>query len=232
LANRPFQDAHDIAKANLEDEKAKLTRFDDELHALEEAIRSKNSRITEEALEKQKLHHEIEKFYKDRDAAAQILSALENEHEWVAEEKDRFGRPDTPYDFRGVNMADCKAKRKTLQERYQSTKNKVNPRVMAMIDNVEKKEATVKKRMQIVVRDKNKIEETIVKLNEYKEKALHETWLEVNKYFGDIFNGFLPGNSAKLVPPEGKKITDGLEVKVRLGSLWLESLTALSGGQR
>jgi len=42
----------------------------------------------------------------------------------------------------------------------------------------------------------------------------------------------LPGNFAKLEPPEGKDVTDGLEVKVCLGKVWKQSLTELSGGQR
>lgn len=50
--------------------------------------------------------------------------------------------------------------------------------------------------------------------------------------FGNIFGDLLPGNSAKLDPPEDKDITEGLEVKVCLGGVWKHSLTELSGGQR
>ena len=54
----------------------------------------------------------------------------------------------------------------------------------------------------------------------------------MNEDFGLIFNDLLPGNTAKLDPPEGKEISDGLEVKVCLGKVWKQSLTELSGGQR
>lgn len=50
--------------------------------------------------------------------------------------------------------------------------------------------------------------------------------------FGTIFGELLPGNFAKLQPPEGQDLMDGLEVKVQLGSVWKQSLTELSGGQR
>lgn len=50
--------------------------------------------------------------------------------------------------------------------------------------------------------------------------------------FGEIFNDLLPGNTAKLVAPEGQDISQGLEVKVCLGGVWKESLNELSGGQR
>ncbi|KAF3041813.1 Structural maintenance of chromosomes protein 2 [Didymella keratinophila] len=226
------QDAHDIAQAQLADEQAKLTGFDEELRSLEDTIRAKNSSITEGGLEQQRLAHEIEKFHKESEGAAGNIAALEKEHEFIASDAELFGRPGTVYDFNAVNMADCKPKRKALEERFQQRKNKINPKVMAMIDNVEKKEASLKANMATVIKDKKKIEDTILKLDEYKKEALHKTWTKVNKDFGDIFNEILPGSYAKLDPPEGKTIADGLEVKVMLGKVWKQSLTELSGGQR
>ncbi|KAI4930975.1 uncharacterized protein J4E92_004809 [Alternaria infectoria] len=226
------QDAHDLAAAHLRDEQAKLTGFDEELRSLEDAIRSKNSSITEGGLEQQKLGHEIERFHKEQEGAASHVKALEKEYEFIASDSELFGRAGTVYDFKGVNMADAKTRRKSLEEHFQQKKNKINPKVMAMIDNVEKKEASLKRNMSTVIRDKSKIEETIVKLDEYKKEALHKTWTIVNRDFGQIFNELLPGSFAKLDPPEGKTISDGLEVKVMLGKVWKQSLTELSGGQR
>ncbi|RAL64279.1 hypothetical protein DID88_002171 [Monilinia fructigena] len=212
------RDSHDIAQAHLDDERAKLTGFDDELHSLEQASRSKASRITEEGLEMQKLGHQIEKFHKEQQAAVQTVSHMEKEHEWIADEKDNFGRTGTPYDFKGQNIAECKSTLRTLTERFQGMKKKINPKVMNMIDSVEKKEVALKNMMKTVIRDKKKIEETISSLDEYKKKALQETWQKVNKNFGQIFAELLPA--------------DGLEVKVSLGKVWKQSLTELSGGQR
>ncbi len=50
--------------------------------------------------------------------------------------------------------------------------------------------------------------------------------------FGSIFSTLLPGALAKLSPPEGQGVLDGLEVKVGFGEVWKESLQELSGGQR
>jgi hypothetical protein len=50
--------------------------------------------------------------------------------------------------------------------------------------------------------------------------------------FGGIFAELLPGNFAKLQPPDHQDLMDGLEIKVQLGSVWKQSLTELSGGQR
>lgn len=54
----------------------------------------------------------------------------------------------------------------------------------------------------------------------------------ISRDFGAIFAELLPGNFAKLQPPDGQDLTQGLEVKVQLGSVWKQSLTELSGGQR
>lgn len=57
-------------------------------------------------------------------------------------------------------------------------------------------------------------------------------YLQVNKDFGSIFSTLLPGATAKLAPPQGCGVLDGLEFKVALGDTWKENLTELSGGQR
>ncbi|KAK0629885.1 RecF/RecN/SMC [Bombardia bombarda] len=231
-----LKETHDAVQAQLDDERTKLHVFDDELRALEEATRSKTARITEEGLEMQKLVHQLDKFHKEQQAAAQLAAHMEKEHDWIADAKDQFGRAGTPYDFKsggGQNyIAECKATLRNLTERSQGLRKKINPKVMNMIDSVEKKEVSLKHMMKTVIRDKRKIEETIVSLDDYKKKALQETWEKVNGDFGQIFAELLPGSFAKLDPPEGKTISEGLEVKVCLGKVWKQSLTELSGGQR
>ena len=180
----------------------------------------------------QKLGHQVEKFHKEQQLASQSLTQLENEHEWIAEEKESFGRANSAYDFNGQNIAECKSSLRNLTERVQGMKKKINPKVMNMIDSVEKKEVSLKNMMKTVIRDKRKIEETISSLDEYKKEALRKTWSKVNGDFGQILSDLLPGAFAKLEPPEGKQISDGLEVKVSLGKVWKQSLTELSGGQR
>lgn len=118
--------------------------------------------------------------------------------------------------------------------------------------SVEKRERDLLTMYKQVVKDKTKIEETVAILDEHKKDTLEKTWEKVNRSvrlqslvfrletdlsevdseFGNIFAELLPGNFCKLQPPEGKEIMQGLEVKVRLGSVWKASLTELSGGQR
>ena len=209
-----------------------MSGFDEELSSLSTAISSKTTRINEEALDLQRLTHAIEKVVKDQSAATQSLSTMESEHEWIASDRELFGRPKTPYDFNTLNITESKRSLQNLTERFQGMKKKINPKVLNMIDSVEKKESTLKNMMKTIVRDKRKIEETITSLDEYKKEALHKTWTKVNNDFGHVFADLLPGSFAKLDPPENKTISDGLEVKVSLGKVWKSSLTELSGGQR
>ncbi|RMY62029.1 hypothetical protein D0865_00668 [Hortaea werneckii] len=229
---RAAKDQHDEAQAALDDERAKLSGYDGEIVDLENASKRKSQQIADEKLEFQKLGHAIDNFAKAQQQAQQVLSTMEKEYDWIHEAASSFGKPGTPYDFSGQNMSEAKTRLKDVTERFQGMKKKINPAVMAMIDGVEKKEAALKQMMRTVIRDKKKIEETIISLEVYKKEALEKTWRKVNEDFGLIFNDLLPGNTAKLDPPEGKSISDGLEVKVCLGKVWKQSLTELSGGQR
>ena len=226
-----IQETHDIAMAQLNDERTRLSGFDDELAELENATRSKQARIAEEGLEKQKLGHEVERFHKEQQAATDAVTRMEREHEWIEDERENFGRPGT-YDYTSVNISECRSTLKNLSERFQGMKKKVNPKVMNMIDSVEKKESSLKHMLRTVIKDKRKIEDTITELDRYKKEALQKTHEKVSTDFGNIFAELLPGSFAKLVPQEGKQVTDGLEVKVQLGKVWKQSLTELSGGQR
>ena len=230
-----IRDEHDIAQAELADEQAKLTGFNDELRELEATKSKKAKQITEDGLEVQRLAHAVEKAQKDAQFASQTVVMLEKEHDWIADNKDQFGKAGTQYDFNGKNLSESRATLKTVTERFQGMKKKINPKVMPMIDSVEKKEASLKNMLRTVVRDKRKIEETITTLDEYKKEALLKTWRKVTQDFGNIFSDLLPGNNtAKLVPLEDdiNRIQEGLEVKVCLGKIWKQSLNELSGGQR
>ncbi|KAM3419837.1 hypothetical protein BST61_g3166 [Cercospora zeina] len=229
---RKILDKHAEAEAALNDERKKLSSFDDEIADLDRAAKRKNQQISDEKIEAQKLGHAIDNFVKAQQGAQQAVSSLEKEYDWILEEQSSFGRANTPYDFHNQNMAECRSNLKNVTERFTGMKKKINPAVMATIDSVEKKERDLKNMMRTVIRDKKKIEETIVTLDQYKKEALFKTWSKVNEDFGLIFNDLLPGNTAKLDPPEGKDISDGLEVKVCLGKVWKQSLTELSGGQR
>ena len=108
----------------------------------------------------------------------------------------------------------------------------MNKKVIAMFDKAEAEFKELQEKRRIVLNDRSKIQKVITELDEKKREALQLTWEKVTKDFGSIFSTLLPGTSAKLQPPEGCTVMDGLEVKVAFGEVWKESLTELSGGQR
>ncbi|KAK9447758.1 RecF/RecN/SMC [Limtongia smithiae] len=213
-------------------EKEKLIGYDEELSALQDTMRTKNQQIENLELALQKLGHELDKIKSDGRNCRERLSDLMKQYSWVEEERESFGRANSPYDFSAYKIDECKATMKRLDDRSSEMRKAVNGKVMNMIDNVEKKEASLKAMLKTIEKDKRKINETIVSLDEYKKEALIKTWRKVDKDFGQIFSEMLPGSFAKLVAPENKEVTDGLEVKVCLGKIWKESLAELSGGQR
>lgn len=103
---------------------------------------------------------------------------------------------------------------------------------MGMIEKAEGEYTELLRKRKVVENDKKKIEQVIENLDVKKKVELERTWKKVNKDFGSIFSTLLPGTSAKLEPPVGFEAWEGLEVKVAFGSVWKESLSELSGGQR
>ena len=227
-----LQAAVDESEAELAESRAALQAFQEELAELEHAQSTKKQSLADAELAQQQLQHELERVEQECAVFQRSITALEEEHPWIASEHVHFGEPGSAYEFAKHDMASIGRTCAQLAERQSGMRRRVNPRVMNMIDNVEKKESSLQHMLTTVLGDKSKIEETILELDRYKKDALNSTFTQVNQAFGDIFAELLPGNYAKLQPPEGAEITQGLEVRVRLGATWKQSLTELSGGQR
>uniref|UniRef100_A0A673I088 Structural maintenance of chromosomes protein 2-like n=1 Tax=Sinocyclocheilus rhinocerous TaxID=307959 RepID=A0A673I088_9TELE len=178
------------------------------------------------------LEHNISKHKKDSaDATAKVARMLA-ENEWISSEKHLFGQPNTAYDFKTNNPKEAGQRLKRLEETKDKLERNVNRRAMNMLSEAEERYNDLKKKKRIVENDKAKILETIEELDQKKNEALNVAWQKVNKDFGSIFSTLLPGANARLAPPEGCGVLDGLEFKVALGKTWKENLTELSGGQR
>lgn len=63
-----------------------MTRFDNELKDLEEAIKAKKQAISDAELQLKKLEHDLQALAKDKITAANFVTNLEKMHEWIAEE--------------------------------------------------------------------------------------------------------------------------------------------------
>uniref|UniRef100_A0A4W4EZY5 SMC hinge domain-containing protein n=1 Tax=Electrophorus electricus TaxID=8005 RepID=A0A4W4EZY5_ELEEL len=174
------------------------------------------------------LEHIISKHKKDSaDAAARVTRMLA-ENDWISSERHLFGQPNSAYDFKANSPKEAGQRLKRLEETKEKLERTVNRRAMNMLSEAEER---VRKE-EDCENDKAKILETIKELDQKKNEALNVAWQKVNKDFGSIFSTLLPGADARLAPPEGCGVLDGLEFKVALGNTWKENLTELSGGQR
>lgn len=147
-----------------------------------------------------------------------------------------FGVEGGQFDFKKLNFAEEKKKLTALEERQAVLKRNVNVNVLEMIDRVESRDTALVEMLKTVKQDKEKISNTIDALDDIKKETLLKTWKQVNEDFGAIFADLLPGSFCKLdASNENSSATGligGLEIKVKLGGVWKESLTELSGGQR
>eukprot|EP00899_Mesostigma_viride_P003874 jgi/Mesvir1/13488/Mv16537-RA.1 len=224
--------AYDSAKAELDAVTARLKECDAEVAALTKAKGKLGKRITDLNLDAKKVEHKLKKMEADQRQSSLVVARLLEEHPWIPSERPLFGKPGSDYDFNARSPEESRAQLEEATKQQESLSKRVNKRVMSMFDKAEQEAQDLMAKKNTVLRDKRKIEEVINELDEKKREALQRTWEKVNRDFGSIFSTLLPGTSAKLEPEAGKSFLDGLEVKVAFGTVWKQSLTELSGGQR
>jgi structural maintenance of chromosome 2 len=108
----------------------------------------------------------------------------------------------------------------------------VNKKSLAMLSSTESEYGSLLGKRDIIMNDKDKISRVISELDDKKTQLLMETFRKVNVDFGSIFASLLPNAFAKLEAVNAKELSEGIEIKVRLGAVWKDSLVELSGGQR
>uniref|UniRef100_A0A7N6BEF6 Structural maintenance of chromosomes protein n=1 Tax=Anabas testudineus TaxID=64144 RepID=A0A7N6BEF6_ANATE len=220
------------AQEELTKQKEVIMAQDKELKAKSTEANKIREQNNEAQLKIKELEHNINKHRKDSQDAADKVSRMLEEHDWIHSERQFFGQPNTSYDFKTNNPREAGQRLKKLEETTTKLERNVNKRAMNMLNEAEERYNDLMKKKRIVENDKAKILQTIEELDQKKNEALNLAWQKVNKDFGSIFSTLLPGATAKLAPPQGCGVLEGLEFKVALGNTWKENLTELSGGQR
>lgn len=160
------------------------------------------------------------------------LKRLLAQHKWIKSAESTFGVPGTVYSFSSGDMKDVVDRVEKLREVQSRLRNQVNMKAMAMLEAIKTEHDDLLKKKAIVEKDKSTILQSIDELDKKKAEALEKTYSQVNQDFGSVFSTLLPGTQARLEPPPGMTIQEGLQVRVAFGNTWKESLTELSGGQR
>jgi structural maintenance of chromosome 2 len=227
-----LQDEHDTAKTTLE---AKRTEFQSQTTAIKELLKTQRAITDEENAVKtqlQKGRAHCARLREEKQTTKGALADLTKANSWIKEDEAMFGVAGGDYDFTAQPIPQLKKKLQALGEEQDGIAKSINKKVIGMFERAEQEYDDLVSKKQIIEKDKQKIQDVIQELDEKKREALTSTYQKVNKDFGSVFQTLLPGTQAKLMPPEGKTIFDGLEVKVAFGDDWKENLTELSGGQR
>ena len=216
------------------EELAALDAAESEARQLGEEATAARKRAAACDVEAKKATHAAARLKTEAANAARRVESLTEKHTWIPHEKGFFGCAGGDYDFaaREGGAARARADLDKLERAQDKLARKINKRVMGMIEKAEREYDDLNTKKGTVARDKAKIEAVIGELDVKKQETLEATWRKVNHDFGSIFSSLLPGASAKLEPPAGLTVLDGLEVKVAFGNLWKDSLSELSGGQR
>ena len=227
-----LREEYNAAKTAVQHKQEDLNRCSKEIQALQQKRDLFLKEAQNASLEARKITHRLKQWDKDFKEASKVIANLIKQHPWIEREKAFFGQPGTDYDFKNVDTAGAYRRLKELKNEQDKLSKKINKKVMGMIENAEAEYEDLTRKRQVILNDKAKIESVIDELDVKKAQALKKTWQQVNRDFGSIFSMLLPGTQAKLEPPEGMDVTEGLEVKVAFNNTWKDSLTELSGGQR
>lgn len=204
--------AYDELQVQLADEKELLSARDDELKRLREKKERLESQHADLIIELRRLEHQLSRAEKAREGAKAKVVRLMNEHDWIAKEKHLFGKPSSNFDFAAMDIAAEQQRLALKQKEMAQLAKKINKKALGMMEKAEKQYEELMKKRAIIENDRSKIQAVIAELDEKKNEALKKTWVKVNRDFGSVFAALLPGTQAKLEPPEGGSVLDGLEV--------------------
>lgn len=100
---------------------------------------------------------------------------------------------------------------RSTEHRNKLSRN-VNAKAQRMFEQEEKQYINLMKKKSTVENDKKKLLTLIADMDKQKISFLKTASEQISKDFGSIFATLLPGTDAKLKPPDGKTLLEGLEV--------------------
>ncbi|CAG2104682.1 unnamed protein product, partial [Medioppia subpectinata] len=218
--------------AELKEHKRLLKTHSDEMSKMQKQRESVLKKAEENELKIKQIKYEIEKIKNSSAESAQNVKHMKRKNPWIEEERHLFGNESAGYGFNNFDGSDSNRRLERLKSTKASLAKTVNMRANIMLSDKEKESEELSRKRGIVATDKYNLIHYMEEMDQKKKDALFKAWEKINVDFGDIFSTFLPNSNAKLEAPEGKDVTDGLEVKVAFGDVWKDSLTELSGGQR
>ena len=212
-------------------EKEKIAGVAQELNELTQHLQTTKDRISSNKTEIEKTSGKLAFLRQQQKEAHFMMKEAKQIYDWVDNETQRqkiiTEHPNADLDLCQEKIAECE----NAILRLRSKGADLN--IIEQADTLRTLDENLAKKIRKIEEDKEKIQSTIKKLDQYLDTELNKTYEQVSKDFGEIFALLLPASYAKLVKVDHNgDISKGLEVKVQLGSVWKESLVELSGGQR
>ena len=218
-------------EAELYEKKKEITKNENELNSLKEQrerlLTTKDGYLSD----MKKIETKINKYEKEIKESQEHMQKLEKENKWIQAEVCFFGMKDTDYDFSTLDPKGEYEKLSKLKEDNAVLKRKVNMKVDVMADQYEKEYNDLIKKKEIILKDKQNIQNAIDELDKKRKDALEDIYKQVNVSINSIYSTLLPGTKAKLSQVDPKTLMNGLELKVAFNDHWKKSLSELSGGQ-
>ncbi|EFO85844.1 CRE-MIX-1 protein [Caenorhabditis remanei] len=181
---------------------------------------------------KEEREKEVVRLYESGKANKKHSESLLRKCEWLADEQVHFNKRGGIYDFDGYSVNRGTAELKETIDRIEAIERTLCMKNVSNLDTCEAKVMDITNKREKLREDFKMLKKTIAVLDRKKVDELVRAHKSVNEDFGKIFTCLLPDASAQLVPPEGKTVCDGLEVKVSFNGVVKDSLHELSGGQR
>lgn len=226
-------------QSELNESKSSLMKLQQEIESSNDIIKENKLEIkkfekliSRKQIENSKISHEVKALKADLSQKNKVKDSMARRCDWLLDKNftDKFDVEAHPYKA-------CAEKLEELQREKLLLSKNVNRRILNLYERVNSECNELINKRDIVIKDKDKIEDVINDLDQKKKQALENTWKTVNSSFKSIFSTLLPNSSAELVPytnPETnvESFYEGLEFKVGFGGIWKKSLSELSGGQR
>lgn len=167
------------------------------------------SQITECELKIKELGHKLKKLRQNH-------ANLETKRRDLAKSHSKLGQNYIKEAEKLTEVEGNKLENTIRKQQEEKTKlsRTVNAKAQNQFEQEEKIYTDTRKKQRIVEQDRKKLESIIKDLDRKKEETLRKAYQQISKDFGSIFGTLLPGAGAKLMPPTGQSILQGMEVRL------------------
>lgn len=221
----------DTVTEKIEIEKERTLGFIQELDQLSAHLQNTRNKLSAAKKEQESCQEKLSSLKHIKKNSIATIKKAEQHYDWIGNDTQRLriieNNPNIDLEFCEQKIDECEARLSELKSKG------ADANIIQQAELLKNHASSLESKIKKIEKDKEKIQSTIVKLDQYLKTELNKTFEKVSHDFGETFALLLPGSYSKLVKsdPNGD-ISKGLEVKVQLGSVWKESLVELSGGQR